>query len=174
MITAAGSSGFAFIQTMLDERRATCGALRAGTIISPRLISISSSRQIVTDCGAYAAGRSPSKVTMREMPWSDAAPAGEHKIAFAERTGSQLSGITPEIQIGPQHILHREACGQCLASNIGPDFTRDVQVTPGHERKGAGALLDHVIAIERADRNKERIRAPMRCMKLVNSMQMAS
>src|ERR1035441_3109189 len=60
-----GSSGFWFIHTRVaSNRRAACGRLPESASMSPRLTSISSSRQTATDMGANASSSSPSQVTM--------------------------------------------------------------------------------------------------------------
>ena len=84
----------------------------------------------------------------------------QHQVALAEHARSQLPRIAAEIQIGPQHILHREnaraSSSRPLSAGTSSRYSSSAgPVVPGAAR----ALLDHVIAIARADRNEQRRRA---------------
>ena len=105
-----------------------------GTSMSPRLTSISSSRQTVTDMGAKASSRSPSQVTI-DFTRAGAARGQDHDgVAAADDAGGDLAGEAAEIEVGADHVLHREAqvardCGRCArgtvsrcSSSAGPSY----------------------------------------------------
>ena len=77
--------------------------------MSPRLMSISSSSVSVTDIGAKAKSRSPSKVTMRLTRAER--PDGHAVTRSPTRTvpDDDLSGVAAELVVRPQHELHGEA-----------------------------------------------------------------
>ena len=75
-----------------------------------------------------------------------------------ENAGRQLPRIAAEIQIRPQHVLHGETRGQFGEAFDDRHGFEEIQQRRTHVPRSLRALFDHVIAITRADGNKQRIR----------------
>ena len=130
----------------------------AGTIMSPRLISISSARQMVTDCGAWPKPdrRRKSRCVQYANGAARAAPAPDRPAKYAR---SHLPRVAAEIEIRPQHVLHRENAPATLRAGYRPATSSRYSSSAGPWYQGVRALfVDHVIAVARADGNEQRSR----------------
>ncbi len=140
---------------------ATVGRLWTRQIMSPRLMSRSSARRIVTDIGGNASSTGPSAVSIAAIV--DVNPDGS-TMTSSPALNMPLGDLArvPAVVVvlvvaRPDHVLHREPAVDEVAVGADVHLLEVVQQRRALVPRHVVGALDDVVALQRRDRDEREV-----------------